>query len=1155
MRITLFLMVGFLLSASANSYSQNTRLNIKLTNGTVTELMKYVEDNSEFVFLYKNEDLDLKKKVTVELENATIQQVLDAGFNGQQVGWDVYDRQIVIHKADKLRLPTQLTQQQRTVTGVVTDQSGQPLPGVTVMVPGTTTGTVTSTDGNFSLAIPDGAETLQFSFVGMRTQEVPIEGRTTFTVVMEEETIGVDEVVVVGYGTQRRENLSGSVDQVNMENLESRSISNISQGLQGLIPNLNIDYVEGAPGADARINIRGYTSINEGDPLILIDGIPSSSQELTRLEPQDVASISVLKDASSAAIYGARAAFGVILIETKRGVREGINVRLSSRYSWDKPTILPEKTTDPYIYMRVGALSTQNTPWEDVWYSDEEYEWARQRSDDPESAPAVRVNPNNPNRWQYMGDKDWNSYFLADFGTSTNHTLSVDGRTEKTSYYLSASFDRQDGVLKLAKDRFDRYSIRSRVDYRPFDWLTIGNNTVLTSTERLTPSRLDQSEWSMWDFYIIAPTDWDKNPDGTWANTKVGHLASKLTQGGDSSDGRESVQTRFTLVSNIVENIFTVNADYTVRKQLRNYNYDNQLYTVGYGPDDIRELGSTYIYRNRTTYDYHVANIYGNLNLEFGNHRINSLLGFNQEHSSNLAVIANAPNLISSKLPAISLATGTKNASDSYSAWAVRGVFYRLNYIYNDRYIFEVNGRYDGSSRFPKDSRFGFFPSGSVAWRIDKETFMQHIDWLEMFKLRGSYGALGNQSVSPFGYIPSMNAYRPNYITGDSRPLAISAPGLVSSDYTWEKVFTQNFGVDVDLFDNKLMAVFDIYKRETIGMLTLGKELPAVLGASEPRENAADLETKGWELSLTYRNGFNVLGKRMSLSSRFILSDNSARITKFDNPEKFIDQYYEGMELGEIWGFEVDGLFQTQEEIDNIDVSEVIAWGVLDVVPGWPRYKDLDGDKIIKVGYTLDEPNDMKIIGNSSPRYRYGFNFDMDWNNFDFRVFFQGVGKKDYYPKYSVYWSEYYGTEDRGYKHTWDFYRAEDDSPELMERHSQSYIDAGLAYANTDAKFPHLQAWLADARYTPSLATIPTTEYMLNGAYLRLKNVTLGYTLPSELTQRININRLRIYFSGENIAEWSALTDYFDPEAVTDDGYGYRYPFSRRYSIGVNIDF
>ena len=1059
---------------------------------------------------------------------------------------------IILSLAGNLNVYSQQIQIRGTVTQT-TDEA--PLTGVTVVVKGTTTGAITGVNGEYSISAPSGAEVLVFSFIGMQTVEEVIGGRTMINVEMIMDYEALDEVVVVGFGTQRRVNLSGAVDQVDARELQSRAISSVSQGLQGVIPNLNIDFLEGSPGTDPRINIRGFTSINEGDPLILIDGVPATSMELTRLEAQDVASISVLKDAASAAIYGARAAFGVILVETKRGTSDGINVRFSSRASWDKPTILPNKTTDPYIYMRLQDISTSNTPWNYINYSDDAYEWARMRSDDPSSAPGVRVDPNNPGVWQYMGDRDWIGYFLSDFGMSTNNSLSLDGRTEKTSYYLSGSYDRQDGALQLADDRFDRWSIRSRVEYKPFEWLSFGNNTYITMSDRVMPSRWDWGTWSMYEFYNHAPTAWDKNPDGTWANTTVGHQAAKLTQGGNLSDARDSYQTTFSLVSPIFKDILTLNADYTLRRELRNYNYDNRRYSVGYGPEDIRELGSTSVYRNRTTYDYQVANIYGSLNFSNGNHQVSSLLGFNQEYNSELGLISSVSNIISSDLPALSLATGDPSASDWFSDWAVRGAFFRLNYIYSDRYIFEFNSRYDGSSRFPKENRYGLFPSASVAWRLDQESFMDDLKWLDMLKFRASYGALGNQSVSAYGYIPSMSAYRPDYIVGSSRPLAISSPGLVSSNYTWEKVNTRNFGVDIDLFERRFSAVFDIYKRETLGMLTLGKELPRVLGASEPLENSADLETKGWELTLNYRNSFNLAGQKFGFRTRFVLADSRAYITEFDNPEKFLNQYYKGKEIGEVWGFQFDGLFKTEEEINALDQSQIIPWGALAIVPGWPKIKDLDNNDVIEVGYTVDEPKDLSVIGNTQPRYRFGLNFDLDWNNFDLKVFLQGVGRRDYYPRHYLYWGFYQQPYTGGYVHLHDFYRANDDPASLMAMHSQSYINEGLANANHDAKYPVLQAWLADHNTSPSFSRIPNTGYMLNAAYLRLKTLTIGYSIPQNLVSRVGIQSLRVYLSGENLAEWSELTSYFDPEAVTDSEFGYRYPFQRRYSIGLMVSF
>jgi hypothetical protein len=398
-----------------------------------------------------------------------------------------------------------------------------------------------------------------------------------------------------------------------------------------------------------------------------------------------------------------------------------------------------------------------------------------------------------------------------------------------------------------------------------------------------------------------------------------------------------------------------------------------------------------------------------------------------------------------------------------------------------------------------------------------------------------------------------------DYLVEGKLPQSILPPQLVSDNYTWETVKTTNLGIDFGLFNNRFFGSFDIYQRNTTGMLTQGKDLPNVIGADEPNENAADLLTKGWDLTLSYKNNFLLAGKQFNYDTRFILSDSRASITRFDNPDNNLNQFYVGQNFGEIWGLESDGFFETIEEIEALDQSQIIPYESLPIVPGWPKYVDQDGNKIIEKGYTVDDPKDAKIIGNSSPRYRFGLNLNFNWNGFDFRAFLQGVGKKDYYPRHYLYWGFYHKPYSGGYEHLYDFYRSDDDTEEEMANHSQSYIDAGLASQNLDAKFPVLQAWLGnyfgdDLNISKGLST-PQTGYMLNAAYLRIKNITIGYTLPKEWTQKTKIERLRIFISGENLAEWSEVSKYFDPEAITDNGLGYAYPFQRRYSFGFTVDF
>ena len=1062
-----------------------------------------------------------------------------------------------------------LAAQHLKVSGtVLEDQSNLPLIGVSVTVKGTTTGTVTDLDGQFALDAP-GDGVLIFSYVGMMTQEVAINGQTTLEVIMAEDAVGLSEVVVVGYGVQKKANLSGAVDQIGPEQIQSRPISNLAQGLQGISPNLNIDFNSGAPGQAAKINIRGLTSINGGEPLILIDGVPSDAIELNRLAPEDVESISVLKDASSAAIYGARAAFGVILITTKTGRQDGVFVSYNANFSTGTTTILPNKITDPYIFSRMLETATDNTPWDYVNYSDDTYAWAKERSENPNTS-GVRVNPNDPTSWEYMGGRDWTDYFMSNYTDAQNHHISISGKSDATSYLLSGSFNRQNGVLTLADDYFDRYSLRGKVNFQVNDWISVSNNTYLTGTKRENPSY-----FSLWDLYNFFPTEWDKNPDGTWASTNVGRTGAKLTDGGNATQDYNSLQTTLSAEFKLIGDKLKLNADYTIRQGNMDVNQYYTKYSVGYGPNDVREEGANSALRRSIKDNYNVFNIYTTFNTTIGqDHNVTFIGGFNQEYYRSERFDAFREGIISASLPSIALATGTAQVDEEISDWAVRGIFYRLNYIFKDRYILEFNGRYDGSSRFPQDKRFGFFPSASAAWRIDMEPFMEDQNLISLFKLRASYGSLGNQYVSDYGYIPTMSAVDGAYIFNDQLPQRILPPAIVSSNYTWEDVTSRNFGLEVGIKEDRFLASFDYYVRETKGMLTLGRDLPDVLGAAEPLENAADLETKGWELGLTYRNQFNLARQPFRFNAKFVLSDNRSYITRFDNPNLNLTQFYVGQEIGEIWGLESDGFFTSQAEIDQLDESSLIPWGALTITEGWPKYVDQDGNGVIEKGNTVDDPKDLKVIGNMTPRFRYGLNLNFEWAGLDVNAFFQGIGKRDYYPQDYLYWGFYQQPYAGGYSHLMDYYRASDDSPTDMAKHSQAYIDAGLASANTDAHYPHLQAWLADRNLGERIdqaqgLAIPQSDYLLNAAYLRFKNLTIGYTLPGSLTNKINISRVRIFVSGENITEWSGVADFFDPEAISDSdvridpslsvgrqsGSGYQYPFQRRYSVGINVDF
>jgi TonB-linked SusC/RagA family outer membrane protein len=1058
---------------------------------------------------------------------------------------------------------------QGDVRGVVTSADGSgALPGVSVLVKGTQQGTVSDGEGKYVLKGLQSEAVLVFSFIGYKPQEATVGKSASLDIVLELDAANLQEVVVVGYGAQKKENLSGAVDVVDSKILEARPIQNVAQGLQGAVPNLNIDFLSGEPGQEPKINIRGFTSINGGNSLILVDNVPIDAAELNFIAPSDIKSISVLKDASSAAIYGARAAYGVILITTKTGTGEKMNIAYSNNFSFGKPTVLPNKVVDPYIYMRLLETSTDNTPWDNVNYTASQYAWAKDRSDNPSGTDAVRLNPVDNSLYEYMGNTDWTKYFLDNFTLSQRHNISVSGKSAKANYYLSGAYDSQNGALKIAEDKFDRYTTRGKVNLQPFKWLSIGNNTSIALTERTKPYGL-----SIADLYNLFPTSVDKNPDGTWANTDVGRVGARLTEGGRYNQKRNMFQTTFNTEMSFFDNMLKFNSDFTARRENIDYSGNQSKIRIGYGPSDIREEGNNIAYRQADNITYSVFNAYATFNKALGFHNLNAIVGYNQESNRANLFSAQKAGVISTSLPSIGLATGEALVDEKIREWAIRGAFYRLNYIYKEKYIVEFNGRYDGSSKFPKNKRFGFFPSASAAWKVDGEEFWKPISKVvNHFKIRASYGLLGNQFVNEYGYIATMGTDRGGYIIDGNVPQVVTSASLVSPNYTWEKVASSNIGADLGFFQHKITASFDYYNRDTKGMLTQGRDLPDVLGALEPKENAADLRTRGWELSVGYDDDFNVGGKSLRFNSKFTLGDSRSFITGFDNPNRNLTQYYKGMELGEMWGLESDGLFQTQDEINKLDQSQIIPWGALSIVPGWPKYQDLDGNGKIEKGTSVDAPKDLSRIGNVTPRLRFGVNLGAEWNGFDVRAFFQGIGKMDYYPLNYLYWGFYQQPYAGGYEHLLDFYRGTADSDVQRAQHSQSYINAGLADANTDAQFPVLQSWLADRNLGERIGdaqglAIPQTRYMLSGAYVRLKNLTIGYTFPSAMLEKIKVSRLRIYASGENLGELSKVKKYFDPESITDNvdkadptkstssGWGYAYPFQRKFSFGLEIQF
>lgn len=1055
--------------------------------------------------------------------------------------------------------PVHVAAQENNVKGTVLGTDNNPLSGVSVLVKGKRNGAQTDQYGSFTLTGVNTGAILVFRLLGFVDKEVLFNGQASVDIVLENDIGNLEEVIVVGFGKQKKLNVTGAIDQISGKELESRPVANIMQGLQGVSPGLNITYGNGAPGGIPNINIRGTTSINGGSPLIVIDGIPvSDTYDMIRLNPADIASYTVLRDAASSAIYGARATYGVILITTKTGVTGNQTIGYNVNTSWGKPTSLPEPVTDPYIFSRVLETSTDNTPWDYVNFDQQYYQWARERSDDP-SVVDVRIDPNDPTRWAYMGNNDWYDYFFNKSAMSQNHNLTFSGGAKLNnmplSYYLSADFTKENGLNKLADDYWQRKGLRSRLSFSPLKWLKVDNNMNIYQTARERPYA------SLTDIYYLQPTDVVKNPDGTWGNNDAGRLAAQLIDGGNYGEDMFGFQNIANAMATFLNGDLTFTGDASFKREYWRYPQNSKKHEIGYGPDDVREEGGNgFVSDRRGEIINDVFNLYGNYKKKIGVHAFALTLGYNQESYEWSTTSAQRDQLISSSLPYLALTTGEAVIGAQYSSYATRSVFGRLNYTINDRYVLEGTGRYDGSSRFPTSSRWGFFPSVSAAWIASNEGFFEKLKpTLSSFKLRSSYGSLGNQNVGDFSYIQTMGTALSGYIIdGSQRQIVTGAPPLTidPSSYTWETASTLNFGTDIGFFNEKISIAFDYYIRDTKGMLTAGQELPAVLGTGIPSQNAADLRTKGWELSLAYQDSYRLAEKPFNFETKIVLSDSRAHITKFRNDQLLLSNYFEGYEFGTLYGLVSDGFFASQAEIDQLDQNAIVPWGALSIVPGWPKYADLDGNGAIELGQTKNDMKDRTIIGNTSDRYRIGLNLKADWNGIDASVFLQGVLKRDFYPQHYLFWGPYQQPYANVYPWHLDYYRAESDSEEERAMHSAAYIAAGLADANTDASYPVLQSWLADASTGLGLS-IPQTGYLLNGAYLRVKNVTLGYTLPFAMTEKYKISRLRFFFSGENLFEFSAVKKFVDPEAINNstDGSAWAYPFQRKFAFGINLQF
>ena len=1066
-----------------------------------------------------------------------------------------------------------LSAQNRSISGKVFDTNEEPLIGVTVTIENTTIGAITDIDGAFTLQVPEGKVVLNVSYVGFVPQKVTVaSGQSNVTVRLSEDAVLLNEVVVVGYGKQKKVNLTGAVASVGGEELENRVTKSLSSMLQGTVAGLNVTTSSGVPGSSASINVRGITSIHESEPLVLIDGAVG---DIDRVNPNDVESISVIKDASAAAIYGARAAFGVILVTTKSGAaKDGkATVHYSGRFGWQAPTTSTDyETTGYWSVYTINQFWQANSGTLYVDYTDQDMQelWNRvnDKTEHPDRPWVVEDVRNGRNQWVYYGNYDWWHSLYRDNRPMQQHNVSISGGKDDVKYFVSGSYDKQTGILRENPDIYRKYNLRSKIDFRINEWLTMSNNTSFYSSQYSYLGDGDVENTLAYSARHALACFPQKNPDGSWLYSTP-YLNYKVANGrhillGENSHRNVERSTDFTNTTRLVyapirELSFT--GDFTYRQyQSRNTSRSNVMYYREYPDGELLSYatgaGANRLDEAVNTNQYYSTNIFGTYDDTFNQaHHLSVVGGMNYEAWKNKNISAYGENLVSTDLDDLDLVgqnaegatiTGVGGGQNEY---ALLGIFGRINYDYKSRYLFEVSGRYDGTSRFASGSRWGFFPSASAGWRISEESFFQPVrQWIDNLKVRGSFGSLGNQNISSyysFARLISISSLGYTFGEGSVLPKYSSLSAPIASGMTWETAQQWDFGFDLTMLGNRLNLTVDGYIRDTKDMLTDGVDLPGVYGADLPDMNAADLRTKGYEITLNWRDRLTLGNKPFEYSVGLNLSDYKSVITKYDNENKtFAKDYYEGMEIGEIWGYVTDGLFQTDEEAKAYAEKVVLSYVLKGQTGGWQagdvKFVDLDGDGKVGIGSNnVDNPGDRKILGNSLPSFSYGISASAQWNGFDVSAFFQGTGNHYWYPagQSMPFWGPY-------------------SYPYLSFLQKDFLADVWTA-ENTDAYFPRAMAYSASSGVLSNV----NDRYLQNLRYLRFKNLTVGYTLPQSWTGKARIESVRIYFTGENLCYWSPLkkhSRYVDPEAAIDRSDAYNnayYPWQKSFLFGIDVTF
>ena len=1162
-----------LLAKNANGQELlDKKISISLRNESLFDALERIRRQADIQFFYAANIIDPSEKVNITAKKIPLKDLLGELLAPYMLNYIVSKDKIVIRKnlisvsashnqnvAD-IDAPTVSDEYKNVeVSGRVTNGSGEYLVGVTVQVKGGGAATKTDINGFFRLSVPENS-ILEFTYVGYIKTEMPVAGRTSFDIVLKPVDSKMEEVVVVGYGTQKKVNLTGAVDQVTPETLKNRPVSNISQALVGASPNLNIRMLDGKPTQSPSFNIRGTTSIGQGgSALILIDGVEGDPR---MLNPNDVASISILKDASSASIYGARAAFGVVLITTKSAAKGKTSISYTTNISLKKPTTVPDNITESYPWAqnfndawsrwndngRTPTAINKTLPFSQTYLAEIKKRW-----EDP-TLPRIEVNPST-GQYEYYYSTDWYKELYKDKFYAQDHNLTLSGGNDKTTFYVSGRYNGQDGLFRYNSDKYGMYNLRAKGSVRLTEWLQVENNTEYSRMTYHQPLNVGEGS-GIWrnmadEGHPLAPL---LNPDGTLSFPAAYTVGDYYLGKNGINNVERFLKNRISAKAEFFDRSLTLRSDFTFqstdleaqqkRVQVPYSRYQGVIGYTGTNTNDLQE--------RRQTTNYIATNVYADYVKTLGEaHNSHLLVGYNYEQSLYKNLTARRNGIVYADADDINLSFGQSVVmTGGYEKWAIAGGFFRINYDFKRRYLLEINGRYDGSSKFPSNQQWGFFPSASVGWRVSDESFWKlSPKVLSNVKLRASFGSLGNGNIAPYSFTENFSITQSGRILNGNRPQKTGQPNVVPNGLTWETSTTGNIGLDFSSLDNRLQFTGDFYRRWTKNMFTVGPTVPAIYGTSVPKGNYADLKTTGWEISFRWADDFMVGDKPFNYDARFILSDYRATITKYNNPDKNLTDYYVGQRIGEIWGYRVEGLFQSDDEIAKSPTQKNIPnTNTRKNYVGDLKFKNLDGDDEIYQGLNrVGNSGDKTIIGNKESRYVYGLSLNGDWNGIFLSAFFQGVMKQDYYPSPEArFWGQY--------NRPYNSYPA---------WHKDNMFREDLQ--NFDAYLPRLVGYIAQG--TGRALNVPNDRYLQNASYIRLRNLQVGYALPQHLISRIHANDVRVYFSAENLWTWSPMYKWTKDTDVTNiygsdrdlsggsSGDGYNYPMLKVLSLGLTVTF